>query len=94
MENLDKILDSIEGMEKAKPSARFTQNVLDKWQGVKKLKTIPMRTVWSVAAAIALLIAVNVWVGLSYSAPEKQRAKNNVKNVVNAYGLNEDVFSY
>lgn len=91
MNNLDNIIDSLEGMKKAEPSANFTQDVLAKWKG--KVKVVPMRTVWSVAAAITLLVAVNVWVGVNYKSSTSQQA-NTIDNIVSEYGLSGKVYSY
>lgn len=92
MNNIDNIVDSIEGMKRAEPSANFTQDVIAKWKG--KIKTVPMRTVWSVAAAIAILIAVNVWVGVNYKSANTSQQASTIEDVVSDYGLSNKVFSY
>lgn len=95
MDNIDKLIDSLEGMEKAQPSANFTQKVMLQWEvGSKKLKAIPKRTVWAVAASLAFLLALNIWVGAGYKNAPSQSAQNGAYDVVNAYGLNSSGFSY
>lgn len=92
MNNFDNIVDRLDGMEKAEPSANFTQEVLAKWQN--KTKVVPIRTIWSVAAAITLLVAVNVWVGVNYKSASTTQQVNTIDNVVSEYGLNSKVLSY
>ncbi len=94
MKDLDKIVDSIEGMEKAMPSASFTQKVLAKYQTAKKIVSMP--AVYAVAAAIALLITVNVWVGIGYknNTQNQQSAGNSIEDVVKDYGLSSQSFTY
>jgi len=95
MDNIDKLIDSLDGIEKAKPSAGFTQKVMQQWQaGNKKLKAIPKRTVWAVATSLAFLLALNIWVGAGYKDVSTHSAKNGVQGVVNPYGLNSSGFSY
>ncbi len=92
MNNLDNIIDSLEEMKKADTSANFTQEVLAKWQG--KVKVVSMRTVWSVAAAITLLVAANVWVGVNYKNTNNAQQANTIDNVVSEYGLSSKVYAY
>lgn len=92
MNNLDNVIDNLEGMKKAEPSATFTQDVLAKWQG--KVKVVSMRTVWSVAAAITLLVAVNVWVGVNYKGESTTQQAKTIDKVVSEYGLSGKVYSY
>ena len=95
MHDIDKLIDELEGMEKAQPSAQFTQKVMQRWdERGQKLKAIPARTVWAVAAAIALLLMANVWVGVGYKNSQLQSASNGAQSVVNAYGLGNTGFSY
>lgn len=95
MDNFDKLIDSLNGIEKAQPSTNFTQKVMEKWEaGNKKLKAIPKRTVWAVAASLAFLLALNIWVGAGYKNAPSQSAQNDVQGVVNAYELNSSGFSY
>ncbi len=95
MDNIDKLIDSLDGIEKAQPSANFTQKVMQQWEaGGKKLKAIPKRTVWAVAASLAFLLALNVWVGAGYKNVPSQSAQNGAYGVVSAYGLNSSEFSY
>lgn len=92
MNDLDNVIDNLENMKKAEPSADFTQKVIAKWKG--EVKTIPIRTVWSVAAAITLLVAVNVWVGANYKGETTTQQANTIDNVVSEYGLSSKVYSY
>lgn len=95
MNNLDNVIDTLDEMKKAEPSASFTQEVLAKWKG--QVKTVSMRTVWSVAAAITLLVAANVWIGVNYkgaSTSQQVNSTNTIDNVVSEYGLSSKVYSY
>lgn len=89
--------DAFEGLDKiqgADAPLGFTQKVLARWENNRKaLKIIPMRTVWSVAAAITLLLAVNVWVYRGQN-PRPQSAQRGVQDIIHAYGLETPGFSY
>jgi aspartate ammonia-lyase len=92
MNDLDKIVDSIEGMEKAIPSAGFTKQVLAKYKAAKSIVSMP--AVYAVAAAIALLIALNVWVGYKNNTQNQQSAEHSIEDVVKDYGLSTQTFTY
>jgi type VI protein secretion system component VasF len=86
------LLDSIEG---AQAPEGFSQKVfarLDAKQS-KTARVIPMRTVWATAAAIALLLMLNVWIGAGYNQQNKM-ANNPEQQVAGEMGLSPQGFWY
>lgn len=91
---IDTTLSGLDGVQAAETPVGFTQKVLERWEKSRKaLKIIPMRTVWTVAAAVTLLLAANIWM-YSGKSPRPQSAQRGVQEIIHAYGLETPGFSY
>jgi hypothetical protein len=94
-QNIEKTLHLLNTIEGAQAPEGFSNEVFARLEAQKTNTTriIPMRTVWSTAAAIALLLLLNVWVDMGYKKPQKQ-ANTNVQQMASEMGLSQQGFWY
>lgn len=91
---VDEVINSIDGMEQAMPpSGLFAQIEQRVAKGVTYARTIPMRTVMMAAASVALLAVLNIAM-LTKAPAKKTNPADNVDQVIEYYGLNEDGLNF
>ncbi|MGV3597329.1 MAG: hypothetical protein ACO1PI_05625 [Bacteroidota bacterium] len=92
-EKIAQALNSLDTVKQATVSDGFTQKVLQRLNTATP-KLVPMRTVWAVAASIAILFAANVWVGVNYKKQEHKTANKEIQQVIGEYHLQDDLFGF
>jgi len=87
----DDVLNSLEGMQRAKPGRDLYGSILNKINNTTiplgKGKTISLKTVSAAAACLLLLLTLNV-----LTVTKKHQPKNGMEDVANYYQLNEQPF--
>lgn len=91
-QQIEEALNRLEAVKQAEVSANFTQTVLARMEN-KPHRVVPMRTVWTVAASIAVLLAINVWLGIGYKQGNNM-ANKGIQMVVGDYHLQDDLFGF
>lgn len=92
-EKIAKAINSLDTVQQAEVSDGFTQKVLQRIN-TAPTKLIPMRTVWTIAASIAILLAANVWLGINYKKQGPKMANKEIQQVISDYQLQEDVVGF
>ncbi|MCB0700409.1 MAG: hypothetical protein H6551_12270 [Chitinophagales bacterium] len=89
------VMNSTEGMQKAMPPDGLFAKIESKLNsGVTYVKTVPMRTVFAVAASLALLISVNVYILNKIKTTTKSETKDDMETVIEYYGLDNQTNIY
>lgn len=92
-QQIEEALNSLDAVKQAEVSVSFTQKVMARMEN-KPSRIVPMRTVCTVAASIALLLAVNVWLGSGYKKQSNNMANKGIQMVVGDYHLQDDLFGF
>lgn len=92
---VEEALQGLENIERAEANPFLYQKVLHRLEnaGRTTVAVINTRWVWGFAAAFALLLAINVWVGTAYKKQDNM-AQRGIQQVVNEYNLQDDFLGY
>lgn len=85
---IDEVLNSMDSMKQAVPDDAVFANILNRLPAKKVRKLIPIHTVSSVAAGLALLLTANIFL-LSNESQAIAQNDAGVEEVVEYYQLNE-----
>ncbi len=87
----DDVLNSLEGMQRAKPGRDLYGGIMDKINNTRiplgKGRTISLKTVSAAAACLLVLLTLNI-----VTVSSKHMTKNSMEDVANYYQLNEQPF--
>lgn len=91
---IDEILNSTEGMQRAVPDDALYNNILNRLPVKKVSRLVSLRTVSSVAAGLALLLAANIFLIMEERQQPIAQNDGNIEDVVEYYQLNEPFNPY